>query len=164
MHLRVVRAAQALAVGLALMGAGCALGASPLEITVLDGERSESYRGTERVQYYTWWADIRVRNTTNKPLHFSLDRISYGKAKDIVQAQTAKVAGRRYGEPAEEDGSDYGRLDERIAIAPGQMIEIEDVRFESHPESRRGKVRISVEGERTSESEQVDFLGFRSRK
>ncbi len=144
---------------------GCALSSSPLEIKVIDGERSESYRGTESVQYYKWWADIEVRNTMSEPLYFSLERVTYGKNRDVVQAGEATVGRTTYAQEewASKD-AEHGRSDERITVQPGQTLELSDVGFETHPEARNGKIRIAVDGQVASESEPVDFLSFRSRR
>jgi hypothetical protein len=145
---------------------GCSGGMSkPLTISVVDGERARSYRGTEVVQYYRWWADLSVRNETQQPLHISLDGISYGREKDVVKAGVAEVGGTTYArtEWQEAGGADYGRPDERMTIAPGTTLEIKDVGFESHPESNKGTIRVAVEGMGTTESPPVDFMSFKSR-
>lgn len=151
---------------LALLTVGCAGRFSvPIEISVVDGERAQSYRGTEVVQYYRWWADVDVRNKTGQPLYVTLDRISYGRDKDVVPAGVAEAAGKTYARPDwKADGAGtYGRPDERITIGPGEMLELRDLGFESHPEGNKGTIRIAVEGMGTTESPEVDFMSFKSR-
>lgn len=147
-----------------LLATGCAGGSSPLEITVLDGERVEKPSGTEVVQRYKWWADLRVHNSTGEPVYVTLDRISYGREQDIMPAGTATVEGKTYDRPEWTAGkSTAGRPDERITVGARATLELQDVGFESHPESNRGTIRVAVEGRGVCESAPVDFLSFKSR-